>query len=106
MSREITVDDRAVAELEAALAWYGEQRFELGEALYAEIELVLRKLAEDRVVDMRAPDVADRLRVYRARLDRFPYWVVYQRCGETIVVIALAHVRREPGYWLKRADGR
>jgi hypothetical protein len=102
MSRKIAVDEHAEAELEAAIAWYGEQRFELGEELYGEIEWVLGKLAEDRVVDSRAPDVPDRLRVCRVRLERFPYWVVYQRRGEGIVVLAFAHVRRKPGYWIQR----
>lgn len=33
---------------------------------------------------------------------RFPFGVIYQPRGEQLVVIAVAHQRRRPGYWLRR----
>lgn len=32
------------------------------------------------------------------RIDRFPYAVVYLK-GETLYVVAIAHLHRDPGYW-------
>lgn len=33
---------------------------------------------------------------------RFPYTVVYRLRGEEIVIVAVAHHSREPGYWSQR----
>lgn len=39
----------------------------------------------------------------RILLNRFPYAIVYKNYrGERIVVYAIMHVKREPGYWEKR----
>jgi plasmid stabilization system protein ParE len=39
----------------------------------------------------------------RAFLDRFPYAIVYKIYREErIVVYAIMHMKREPGYWSKR----
>jgi hypothetical protein len=34
---------------------------------------------------------------------RFPYRVVYRNRPDEIVVVAVAHLRRRPGYWKNRA---
>ena len=36
------------------------------------------------------------------KLKRFPYGLVYVERGDRIVGIAVAHLRRRPGYWRKR----
>jgi plasmid stabilization system protein ParE len=33
---------------------------------------------------------------------RFPYTIVYMTRGDSIVVVAIAHQSREPGYWRER----
>ena len=38
----------------------------------------------------------------RILIKRFPYMLVYRIEGDHIVVYALAHQRRRPGYWKKR----
>jgi hypothetical protein len=35
-------------------------------------------------------------------LDRFPFAVPYQIKREEIVILALAHTSRRPGYWSRR----
>ncbi len=58
----------------------------------------------DRVVlnpEVGTPLSADR-KTRRLLLPRFPYQIVYRiRPGE-IVVVAIAHSRRRPGYWKSR----
>lgn len=39
----------------------------------------------------------------RCLLRRFPYALVYRAVGAGIVVVALTHHKRRPGYWLRRA---
>jgi plasmid stabilization system protein ParE len=36
------------------------------------------------------------------KLDRFPYALVYVERADRIVGIAVAHLKRRPGYWRKR----
>jgi plasmid stabilization system protein ParE len=38
----------------------------------------------------------------RYRLRRFPYLLVYHTQSERIVVLAVAHAKRRPGYWKAR----
>jgi hypothetical protein len=36
---------------------------------------------------------------------RFPLWVVFIEHAEGVVIVAYAHERRRPGYWLARVHG-
>ena len=38
----------------------------------------------------------------RARIARFPYIVVYEVRADEILIVAVAHTSREPGYWESR----
>ena len=40
--------------------------------------------------------------IRRCLLDRFPYTLIYGIEGETIVVVAVAHMRRDLHYWTDR----
>jgi len=40
--------------------------------------------------------------IRRCRLRRFPYSVVYTQDGPDILVLAIAHQHRKPGYWKRR----
>jgi hypothetical protein len=33
---------------------------------------------------------------------RFPYSIVYKQDPDKIVIVAIAHQRRRPGYWQRR----
>lgn len=41
----------------------------------------------------------------RIVLPRFPYSVVYEVHADHIVIVAVAHQRRRPGYWRDRWGG-
>jgi plasmid stabilization system protein ParE len=47
------------------------------------------------------PVVEDDIR--RCRVQRFPYGIVYRPTADRIVVIAVVHLHRQPGYWKSRA---
>ena len=38
----------------------------------------------------------------RALVDRFPYSIVYRHTADAVVIVAVAHGRRRPGYWRRR----
>lgn len=66
------------------------------------------RIAVDRAVDRIAAE-AEALPVlsgqYRwVRVRRFPYLLIFRRQSpETIMIVAVAHTSRRPGYWRRRA---
>ena len=40
--------------------------------------------------------------IRRCLVDRFPYALIYGIEDQTIIVIAVAHTRRDPHYWMDR----
>ena len=87
----------AQAELDEAIGWYAEQALGLGDAFLLETLKVL-KLVEQfpQAWHPLTPEIR------RCRLKRFPYSVVYTLDAEGILVLAVAHQHRKPGYWRNR----
>ncbi|MCK5228799.1 MAG: type II toxin-antitoxin system RelE/ParE family toxin [Desulfobulbaceae bacterium] len=40
--------------------------------------------------------------IRRCQTRRFPYGIVYAQEGDEIVILAVMHLRRDPGYWKGR----
>ncbi|NWG27993.1 MAG: type II toxin-antitoxin system RelE/ParE family toxin [Ignavibacteriaceae bacterium] len=40
--------------------------------------------------------------IRRSLVKRFPFGVLYSKLDEEIVIVAIMHLNREPGYWKKR----
>jgi hypothetical protein len=49
---------------------------------------------------MSCPEIEPGIR--RCRLARFSYGLIYGVDGETIVIVAVAHLHRRPRYWIDR----
>lgn len=84
----------AEAEVTEAIAYFDEQRNGLGDRF--EQDLL------DTVEFVREHPLSGKLltgRVRRFRLHTFRYNVVYVVDGDEIVILAVAHHRRRPGYW-------
>lgn len=93
----------AEEELGAAAAWYEEQRSSLGTALLDEVHRAVAVIAESPSRWPRWPGLPRSLGVQRFLLTRFPYALAYRMRGNALLVLAVAHVRRRPGYWRHRA---
>ena len=89
--------DTAQAELDDAIAWYAEQSPGLGDAFLIEALRAIQLIEQ-------YPKAWHPLKpqVRRCRLRRFPYGVVYTEDGSDLLVLAIAHQQREPGYWWSR----
>ena len=50
------------------------------------------------------PEIGIRVRhqARRFSLHGYPYNLIYRLAPETIIIVALAHQRRRPGYWVGR----
>jgi plasmid stabilization system protein ParE len=87
----------AEAELDEAVAYYNSEEPGLGYWFLSE-----------------ALDAIDRIKEFpnawqpfhrgtrRCRLRHFPYGVIYQTDEDGILVVAVAHLHREPDYWCDR----
>lgn len=90
-------DPAAFAELEQAAEGYEAQRSELRRQFVAEVRAGLGQILEHP----RAWQPLGRS-VRRYRLSRFPYGIVYEVHDDQILVVAIAHLHRKPGYWKRR----
>jgi hypothetical protein len=89
-------------ELAEAVLWYEARNEGLGLDLLAEIEVTLPLVGDRPRSFPRLQDVRAAVEIRRALLARFPYALVFLvRPGE-VRVLAVAHAKRRPGYWLSR----
>jgi plasmid stabilization system protein ParE len=95
----IRILPEASAELTEAVRWYEAKRRGLGRDLLHETAKVVDRLEENPRGG--TPMSADQ-RTRRLLVSRFPYQVVYRLRPDEIVVVAVAHLKRRPGYWKDR----
>jgi toxin ParE1/3/4 len=89
---------RVWKEMEIAVGWYEEQRVGLGAELAEAVDDALADILEaPERWPLWQPDAPYRRRVVR----RFPYVLFYAVEGNIVRVVALAHVKRRPGYWMR-----
>ncbi len=87
----------AQRELDDAVAWYNRQAAGLGQELLDELDRAVRRVV---AFPMSYAEIEPGIR--RCRLARFPYGLIYGTDGETLVVVAVAHLHRRPRYWIER----
>jgi toxin ParE1/3/4 len=91
----------ASAELDAAIAYYEQQRTGLGSALQAVVERATRRIQQN-------PSIGGLYKTTELRhlvLRRFPYNLFYMETEDAIWIVAIAHGRRRPDYWRRRKVG-
>lgn len=101
MRRPVLLRPEAQAELIEAWAWYEAQRPGLGDSMVTCVEAAIATAA-------RAPNAFPAVvgEVRRALTRRFPYGVFYVVEDASLVVLAIAHARRSPSYWMSRLPTR
>lgn len=102
MTLSIRLEAEAEAELQAAAQWYDQRRLGLGTEFVAAVDGIFAALAERRVVGTRLPGLPSSHPARRVLLRRFPYAVAFVEKDEVIRIIAIAHERRRPDYWMGR----
>jgi len=89
----------AEEELREALAWYEDRRPGLGVELLGAIEAAMGLVAS---MPLRGPTWDMDPRYRRVLLRGFPYLLFDELRADSIELVAVAHLRREPGNWLRR----
>ena len=87
----------AEAEFLAAARFYDAQTPGLGVDFVAEVRRATQTLADH-------PELGHRFsrRLRRLLVHRFPYGLLYRVESDKIFIVAVAHLRRRPGYWRRR----
>ena len=87
----------AKAELADAVSYYNVQSEGLGYEFAAEVKRTLERI-------LQYPDAWFKLskRTSRCRTNRFPYGLIYQVRKETLLIVAVMHMSRNPETWKSR----
>lgn len=87
----------ASEELEACVSYYDSQQPGLGAEFLAEFERTAERIIE---LPNAARAVAEGIRSWP--IHRFPFFVLYRPLTEEVTIVAVAHRRRRPRYWVGR----
>jgi plasmid stabilization system protein ParE len=100
VNRPVRSSEPASDELGEAVRWYERRRAGLGgeffDAVVATVSLIETNPEIGTTI---SPDGQTR----RVLVARFPYQVVYRLRPTEMVIVAIAHLKRRPGYWRNRS---
>ena len=95
----VRFDRLADRETREALRWYERRRAGLGGGFVVEVDRAVTRIA---AAPERGQVIGGRFRCVRLR--RFPYRLIYEILdAANVLVVAVAHQRRRPGYWSRRS---
>jgi toxin ParE1/3/4 len=99
--KPITILPPAEVELQGATNWYRERDPRVGARFTAEVRRTLELIESFSQIGGRVSGVDDPA-VRALPVARFPYQIVFVERAETIDVVAFAHHRRRPAYFVER----
>ena len=87
----------ARAEFREAVVFYNSQKAGLGSEFAEEVKKAIARI-------MQYPEAWSLIskRTRRCRVNRFPFGVIYQVRKDTLLVVAVMHLHREPNSWKDR----
>ncbi|SDS57992.1 hypothetical protein SAMN05216198_2270 [Halopseudomonas litoralis] len=102
MVRTVRILEEASQEAMEAAAWYEYEQPGLGAEFFATSEAAIDVIEENFIPLSPLCKEAVDTGVKRLILDRFPYDIVAIELPDEVIVIAVAHHSRKPGYWRER----
>tara|TARA_R110001599_G_scaffold353795_2_gene597972 strand:+ start:117050 stop:117364 length:315 start_codon:yes stop_codon:yes gene_type:complete len=100
--KPVKIGKEAAQEFQEAAAWYEQGREGLGERFIAAFERALQLLEEDNPPLTPVGGEAGSKGARKLILHKFPFSIIVYELPISIVVVALAHHSRIPGYWKSR----
>lgn len=94
---KFTFHPEARIEFIEAIAFYESCRMGLGLRFSREVHATINRIT---LRPAAWPQISQSTRRCISR--RFPYGLIYEVQDDTILIIAVSHLNREPGYWKKR----
>ena len=92
---------QASAELNDAVDYYNQREAGVGRRFAEEVRNAVRRIED---FPQAWALVAEEEGLRRCQTNRFPYGLIYQVQPQRILIIAVAHLHRRPGYWRSRLD--
>jgi hypothetical protein len=99
---KLRVHEAAEQELLEGAKSYEERQIGLGEQFLGEYQAAVLKILAAHRSYPKLETSRTRRDIRRCFLNRFPYYVAYELHTEQIVVLAIAHTKRRPNYWIRR----
>ena len=104
---QVVLHPKAQAEAQAAALWYEAQRPGLGDEFLAEVSALLQRIEQAPQSFPRWTGVSATTEpIRKAVMHRFPYAVAFEVHTDHVLVLAIAHGKRRPLYWLARTSER
>ena len=99
--KTVRLSAEADDEVVDAAAWYHDRRPGLERAFLAELERTLDVIGRRPASfpKLMTPEIQG---IRRALLPRFPFALIFAELETHIRVVAVAHTKRQPGYWVGR----
>jgi plasmid stabilization system protein ParE len=97
VTASVRISPEAEAELGAAALWYESKCAGLGADLLAAIDAALDRIAENPLA---SPLWRTGLPFRRHVVWRFPFLIFFTVSDDSVDVLAFAHAKRRPGYWM------
>jgi plasmid stabilization system protein ParE len=93
--------EAALAEFNETVSYYKTQKEGLGSEFSEQVQAAIQRIIE-------YPEAWSFIsrRTRRCRTKQFPYGIVYQFRGDTLLIIAVMHLHREPESWRGRIPRR
>jgi len=79
--------------------YYESSRKGLGREFRNEVEAAIDRIQEFPLAWQKLND-----KVRRRPVRRFPYFVIYIVEDDDLIIVAVAHMKRKPGYWRSRLN--
>ena len=96
--KTVRYDEDADEELIDEIARYELRREGLGIEFLTAVREAVRLITQNPS----AWQASEHAPVRRFVMERFPFTIVYTELAEEILIVAVAHSSREPGYWRRR----
>jgi toxin ParE1/3/4 len=100
--RQVRILECAAEEASEAAGWYESRQAGLGKKFYKALDHAISLIEENLVAMFPWNGKAGLLGAYHLPLYRFPYSIIALEHDDQLVVVAVAHHSRKPGYWTGR----
>ena len=94
--RRLQIAAAATEEFTEAVRWYETRRPGLGAELYDAVNATIDGIERQPNIGATAYEDHKSRRILVAG---FPYYVVYRLEQDEVVILAIAHMKRRPGFW-------
>ena len=102
---QVELHPEARAEIRSAALWYEERRPEWGDRFVGRLNETLNRIEESPAAYPLWPGTTTApVPIRKAFLEQFPYLVAFETQPARLLVLAIAHAKRQPLYWLARAS--